>query len=187
MLDLGLTKMAVIGVVSLVVLGPERLPRVARTAGALFGRAQRYINEVKDEVTREIELSELRQVKSEFVAAAANIESAIHENLREQQADLKEAWNGGSAAPPDAGEAAAALASPVPDVVTWRGGTATAPKRRNWRGKRTATPTWYKRAAANRTRVNRLPLAWLATPRHIRSSNKDSLMSSLPISNRGPL
>jgi len=83
MLDLGLTKMAVIGVVSLVVLGPERLPRVARTAGALFGRAQRYINEVKDEVTREIELSELRQVKSEFVAAAANIESAIHENLRE--------------------------------------------------------------------------------------------------------
>jgi sec-independent protein translocase protein TatB len=97
MLDLGLTKMAVIGVVSLVVLGPERLPRVARTAGALFGRAQRYINEVKDEVTREIELSELRQVKSEFVAAAANIESAIHENLREQQADLKEAWNGGSA------------------------------------------------------------------------------------------
>jgi sec-independent protein translocase protein TatB len=153
MLDLGLTKMAVIGVVSLVVLGPERLPRVARTAGALFGRAQRYINEVKDEVTRKIELSELQQVKSEFVAAAANIESAIHENLREQQADLKEAWNGGSTMPPDAGEAAAQLPSPVSDVVTWRGGTAAAPKRRNGRWKRTAMPTWYKRATANRTRV----------------------------------
>jgi len=121
------------------------------------------------------------------VAAVTNVENGIHENLREQEADLKEAWNGGSAAPPDAGEAAAALASPVPDVVTWRGGTATAPKRRNWRGKRTATPTWYKRAAANRTRVNRLPLAWLATPRHIRPSDKDSSMSSFPLSNRGPL
>jgi Tat protein translocase TatB subunit len=90
MLDLGLTKMAVIGVVSLVVLGPERLPHVARTAGALFGRAQRYINEVKDEVTREIEFKELHQVKSELVAAAANVESAIHENLLEQEATLKE-------------------------------------------------------------------------------------------------
>ncbi|NTX22943.1 Sec-independent protein translocase protein TatB, partial [Burkholderia cepacia] len=56
MLDLGLSKMALIGVVALVVLGPERLPRVARTAGALFGRAQRYINDVKAEVSREIEL-----------------------------------------------------------------------------------------------------------------------------------
>ncbi len=51
MLDLGLTKMALIGVVALVVLGPERLPRVAARRGALFGRAQRYINDVKSEVT----------------------------------------------------------------------------------------------------------------------------------------
>jgi sec-independent protein translocase protein TatB len=100
MLDLGLTKMAVIGVVSLVVLGPQRLPGVARTAGALFGRAQRYINDVKDEVTREIELKELQQVKNEFVAAVTNVENGIHENLREQEADLKEAWNGGSRASP---------------------------------------------------------------------------------------
>src|SRR5277367_5234286 len=102
MLDLGLTKMAVISVVALVVLGPERLPRVARTAGALLGRAQRYISDVKDEVTREIELSELQQVKSEFVAAAANIESAIHEDLRQQAADLKVAWNDSYTASPDA-------------------------------------------------------------------------------------
>ncbi len=75
MLDLGLTKMALIGVVALVVLGPERLPRVARTAGALFGRAQRYINDVKAEVTREIELDELRRMKTEFETAASNVES----------------------------------------------------------------------------------------------------------------
>jgi sec-independent protein translocase protein TatB len=151
MLDLGLTKMAVIGVVSLVVLGPERLPHVARTAGALFGRAQRYINDVKDEVTREIEFKELQQVKSELVEAAANVGNVIHENLREQEANLKEAWNGGPAASPAAGEDAAQL--PVPETVTWSSGIATATKRRNWRGKRTATPNWYKRAAANRRRV----------------------------------
>jgi sec-independent protein translocase protein TatB len=155
MLDLGLTKMAVIGVVSLVVLGPERLPHVARTAGALFGRAQRYINDVKDEVTREIEFKELQQVKSELVEAAANVGNVIHENLREQEANLKEAWNGGPAASLDAGEGAAQLPAPGPvqETVTWSSGIATAPKRRNWRGKRTATPNWYKRAAANRRRV----------------------------------
>jgi sec-independent protein translocase protein TatB len=156
MLDLGLTKMAVIGVVALVVLGPERLPRVARTAGALFGRAQRYINDVKDEVRRDIELGELQQMKSEFVAAAVNVENAIHENLREQEVDLKAAWNGGSTTSPDAGDAgdtAAQLPSPVPETVAWRGGIATVPKRRNWRGKRAATPVWCKRVAAHRTRV----------------------------------
>ena len=56
MIDIGLSKLALIGVVALVVIGPERLPKVARMAGSLFGRAQRYINDVKAEVTREIEL-----------------------------------------------------------------------------------------------------------------------------------
>ena len=54
MIDLGLTKLAVIGVVALVVIGPEKLPKVARMAGTLYGRAQRYLNEVKTEVSREI-------------------------------------------------------------------------------------------------------------------------------------
>ncbi|SIO30440.1 Sec-independent protein translocase protein TatB [Paraburkholderia phenazinium] len=156
MLDLGLTKMAVIGVVSLVVLGPERLPHVARTAGALLGRAQRYISDVKDEVTREIELGELQQVKNEFVAAAANIESTIHDNLREQETELKVAFNGASTSLPDvANDANDAVQSPSQglDTVSWRTDLAAAPKRRNWRGKRTVTPTWYKRAAAHRRRV----------------------------------
>src|SRR5580692_6460886 len=100
MLDLGLTKMALIGVVALVVLGPERLPRVARTAGALFGRAQRYINDVKAEVTREIELDELRRMKTEFESAASNVQKAasnvqntIHDNLRKHESELNDAWN----------------------------------------------------------------------------------------------
>jgi sec-independent protein translocase protein TatB len=102
MLDLGLSKMALIGVVALVVLGPERLPRVARTAGALFGRAQRYINDVKSEVTREIELDELRRMKTDFESAARdvssaarNVENTIHKTVQTEQAGLTEAFNAG--------------------------------------------------------------------------------------------
>ncbi|MDO8301488.1 Sec-independent protein translocase protein TatB, partial [Lacisediminimonas sp.] len=65
MIDLGLTKIALIGAVALVVIGPEKLPKVARMAGSLFGRAQRYINDVKSEVSRELELDELRMMQSD--------------------------------------------------------------------------------------------------------------------------
>lgn len=177
MLDLGLTKMALIGVVALVVLGPERLPRVARTAGALFGRAQRYINDVKAEVTREIELDELRRVKSEFESAARHVENTIHENVQRHQAELNEAWQAGSGvspslagggAPEDGTEAAGGNGG----ASSWRSGAALAEKRRNWRAKRLTTPVWYKRATRRRThvlsgaaRVARHTPASLRTPR----------------------
>ncbi|MEM5344441.1 Sec-independent protein translocase protein TatB [Paraburkholderia azotifigens] len=161
MLDLGLTKMALIGVVALVVLGPERLPRVARTAGALFGRAQRYINDVKAEVTREIELDELRRMKTEFESAAQNVETTIHDNLRKHETELNEAWSQGTSVSPSiAGGATEALASAADAPSTasyggalWSSSNAAAPKRKNWRVKQTATPTWYKRAVSRRTRV----------------------------------
>ena len=70
MIDLGISKLALIGAVALIVIGPERLPRVARTVGALVGRAQRYINDVKAEVSREVELEELRKMRTEFEDAA---------------------------------------------------------------------------------------------------------------------
>ncbi|MFM0440549.1 Sec-independent protein translocase protein TatB [Paraburkholderia strydomiana] len=150
MLDLGLTKMALIGVVALVVLGPERLPRVARTAGALFGRAQRYINDVKSEVTREIELDELRRMKTEFETAASNVQTSVQENLRKHETELNDAWNSGTSVSPSIAGGA------VEDAVNtpWQGSTpAGAPKRKNWRVKQTAMPTWYKRATTRRTRV----------------------------------
>ncbi|WP_322095017.1 Sec-independent protein translocase protein TatB [Paraburkholderia bannensis] len=177
MLDLGLTKMALIGVVALVVLGPERLPRVARTAGALFGRAQRYINDVKAEVTREIELDELRRMKGEFEQAAQNVEKNVHENLRKHETDLNDAWNHGTSVSPSiaggadgsAGAAGssgtsiatlegAALDSSISDgssATAWRSGNAGAvtAKRKNWRVKQSAAPVWYKRATLRRTRV----------------------------------
>ncbi|CAM8823267.1 Sec-independent protein translocase protein TatB [Burkholderia pseudomallei] len=153
MLDLGLSKMALIGVVALVVLGPERLPRVARTAGALFGRAQRYINDVKAEVSREIELDALRTMKTDFEQAARNVENTIHDNLREHERDLNAAWN--SAVSP--GGLAAADAPDGPSAASgepsWRTIAAAPAKRRNWRVKKAVTPVWYKRATMRRTQV----------------------------------
>ncbi|AGK48485.1 twin arginine-targeting protein translocase TatB [Burkholderia thailandensis MSMB121] len=153
MLDLGLSKMALIGVVALVVLGPERLPRVARTAGALFGRAQRYINDVKAEVSREIELDALRTMKSDFEQAAHNVENTIHDNLREHERDINAAWNSVvSSGDPAAADASGGLAA-VSDGASWRTVAAAPAKRRNWRVKKTATPVWYKRATLRRTQV----------------------------------
>ncbi|KVP55267.1 Sec-independent protein translocase protein TatB [Burkholderia ubonensis] len=154
MLDLGLSKMALIGVVALVVLGPERLPRVARTAGALFGRAQRYINDVKAEVSREIELDALRTMKSDFETAARNVETTIHDNLREHEQDLNAAWHSAVGGATDAVDQAGTSGSGTPSASSWLGSTAaSAPKRRNWRVKQAATPVWYKRATTRRTHV----------------------------------
>jgi sec-independent protein translocase protein TatB len=88
MLDFDLSKMALIGVVALIVLGPERLPRVARTAGALFGRAQRYADELKTQVSREMELDELRRMKTQFESTVGRFEDAIDSNRRVQSEAL---------------------------------------------------------------------------------------------------
>ncbi|KAB0642813.1 Sec-independent protein translocase protein TatB [Burkholderia latens] len=155
MLDLGLSKMALIGVVALVVLGPERLPRVARTAGALFGRAQRYINDVKAEVSREIELDALRTMKTDFEAAARNVETTIHDNLREHEKELNDTWNSAVGGLNEGSVDAASYGSDTPAAPSWHGGNpaALARKRRNWRVKQAATPVWYKRATTRRTHV----------------------------------
>ncbi|WP_207005424.1 Sec-independent protein translocase protein TatB [Trinickia mobilis] len=165
MLDLGLTKMALIGVVALVVLGPERLPRVARTAGALFGRAQRYINDVKAEVTREIELDELRRMKKEFETAASNVENTIHENVKRHETELNEAWNAGTSVSPSIAGGAGFSESSIVDGdagagapgsaggASWRSSVAHVGKRKNWRMKQAATPAWYKRTTLRRTHV----------------------------------
>lgn len=154
MLDLGLSKMALIGVVALVVLGPERLPRVARTAGALFGRAQRYINDVKAEVSREIELDALRTMKTDFEAAARNVETTIHDNLREHEKELNDTWHSAVGGLNEAAGDAGSTGSGTPAAPSWRGSSAAlAPKRRNWRVKQAAAPVWYKRTTTRRTHV----------------------------------
>jgi sec-independent protein translocase protein TatB len=93
MIDLGLTKLAVIGVVALVVIGPEKLPKVARMAGTLYGRAQRYLNEVKTEVSREIELEELRNLQKDVQDAAQAIKSDVENSISQNMAEVEDAFN----------------------------------------------------------------------------------------------
>jgi sec-independent protein translocase protein TatB len=159
MFDLDISKMALIGVVALVVLGPERLPRVARTAGALLGRAQRYINDVKSEVTREIEIEELRKMKTGFEEAASSVHNTIHDTVREHTADLTNAWNNGepvSERVDQIGSNADSGSAAIPTVDNrWQmrkthfGGS----QRRNWRVRRSALPVWYKQASLKRTHI----------------------------------
>lgn len=88
MIDLGISKLAIIGVVALIVIGPERLPKVARMAGSLLGRAQRYLNQVKTEVSREIELEELRRMQNDANQAIHGIQESVDNNLAELNQEL---------------------------------------------------------------------------------------------------
>jgi sec-independent protein translocase protein TatB len=89
MLDFDVSKMAVIGVVALVVLGPERLPRVARTAATLLGRAQRYLSSVQTEVDRQIQLDELRKLKSSIEQAAADVQGSVQRTASQHAGELQ--------------------------------------------------------------------------------------------------
>ena len=77
MFDIGFSELIVIGVVALVVIGPERLPKVARTAGLLLGRLQRYVNDVKADISREMQLDELKKLQAEVQESARNFERSI--------------------------------------------------------------------------------------------------------------
>jgi len=91
MFDIGFSELMVIGVVALVVIGPERLPRVARTLGHLVGRMQRYVGQVKADISREIDLAELGKVKNEFETAARSFQSEIETKAAETERELRAA------------------------------------------------------------------------------------------------
>jgi sec-independent protein translocase protein TatB len=86
--DVGFSELMVIAVVALIVIGPERLPRVARTMGHLFGRLQRYVNDVKADINREIELEELRKFKTTFEDAARGFESSVNTTVSSVQSEV---------------------------------------------------------------------------------------------------
>jgi len=144
MIDLGLSKIALIGVIALVVLGPERLPKVARTVGNLLGRAQRYIAEVKSEVSREMDLEELRKMQSTVRDAATNFESTVQEQLHKTGTELDSAFN-----PYEDPRLEHSLQPSSMGFVS------TSPKRKkkNWRARQSATPMWFRQASRKRTRV----------------------------------
>ena len=136
MLDLGLEKMALIGVVALIVIGPEKMPRVARTVGTLLGKAQRYVNDVKAEVNRSMELEELRKMKETVETAARDVESSVSSAA----ADFEKQWQ-------DATGTAQALPDASPVYPEYKH-----PKKK-WRVKQGAVPHWYKARTGVRTRA----------------------------------
>ena len=126
MFDIGFSELLVIGVVALVVICPERLPKVARTAGHLLGRMQRYVNDVKSDINREMQLEELKKLQSQVVESARTLESSVRQEFdsarstfagigQEAQGALDElrATAEASQAPVET----PALATPVPDPV----------------------------------------------------------------------
>ena len=148
MIDLGLSKLAIIGAVALVVIGPEKLPKVARMAGTLYGRAQRYLNQVKSEVSREIEMEELRNLhkdiqdsaqsfKSEVETFKSEVESTVSTHMDE----VGSAWRGDTAVMP--------TTTATPDDIER--------KARDFRRKKLAktssVPAWYKNRQGTRQHV----------------------------------
>jgi sec-independent protein translocase protein TatB len=124
MFDIGFSEIVVIGVVALVVIGPERLPKTARTLGHLFGRLQRYVNDVKADINREMELDELRKLQREMQGAAREFEqsvttvaSDVQTGIRNVERQLNETPDVAKATPAGgSGEAAAPPATPPADA-----------------------------------------------------------------------
>lgn len=88
MFDIGFSELMVIGVVALIVIGPEKLPRMARTVGHLAGRLQRYVSDVKADINREIELDELRKMRDSMQQAASGFESSVQSEMNKTETEL---------------------------------------------------------------------------------------------------
>ena len=137
MIDIGLSKMALIGVVALIVIGPEKLPRVARTVGTLLGKAQRYVADVKSEVNRSMELDELKKMKESVEGAARDVENSIQTSASDFQKDWAEM----------SGESSSFSEQSYSVVPAYRN------PGKNWRLKRGAMPQWYKSRNGVRTKA----------------------------------
>jgi len=94
MFDIGFSEMVVIAVVALIVLGPEKLPKVARTAGHLLGRLQRYVNDVKSDINREMQLEELKKLQAQVEDSARNIERSVTKEFQSAEAALNQTAQG---------------------------------------------------------------------------------------------
>jgi sec-independent protein translocase protein TatB len=133
MFDIGFSEIVVIAVVALIVIGPERLPKAARTMGHLFGRLQRYVSDVKADINREMELDELRKLQQQVTSAAQEIESSVSSAARDFESSVRsvEADLDPNAASAPAAEAAPALSSlpPLSEPPRDAPGEAAAPQR----------------------------------------------------------
>jgi len=127
-IDLGVSKIALIGAVALIFIGPEKLPKLARTLGAMVGRAQRYVADVKAEVNRSMDLEELKKMKETVESAARDVETQVHTT----SADFEKDWQSATAG--------LDTVSYTPEVVY----PEYALPKKKWRIKQGAAPQWYK-------------------------------------------
>ncbi|VXC31946.1 Sec-independent protein translocase protein TatB [Massilia sp. 9I] len=145
MIDLGLSKLAIIGVVALIVIGPEKLPKVARMAGTLYGRAQRYLHDVKSEVSREIELDELRNLHKEVHESAQSFKSDVESSMSSHVDEVEALWDGRE------------HVSSSPSTPSFVSTTDIERKARDFRRKKlvrtSAVPSWYKHRNGGKTHV----------------------------------
>lgn len=88
MFDIGFSELMIIAVVALLVIGPERLPKVARTAGHLFGRMQRYVNDVKSDISREMALDDLRKLQASMQETAQSLEQSVNDTVRSAETEM---------------------------------------------------------------------------------------------------
>ncbi len=147
MIDFGFDKLALIGAVALIVIGPEKLPKVARTVGHLFGKAQRYVADVKAEVNRSIELDELKKMKTQFEDAARDVQSSVESEVRDAGASFESDWREATAALDGVGSPVPSPHHSIAPPPVYR------PPKKNWRLKRGATPQWYKQRQGVRTKA----------------------------------
>ncbi|MBI5922125.1 MAG: twin-arginine translocase subunit TatB [Betaproteobacteria bacterium] len=108
MFDVGFSELVVIALVALIVIGPERLPKVARTIGILLGRLQRYVNDVKSDINREIQLDELKKLQEQVASETREFETSLHQEMHSVESTLNQ-----SIAPPDNAPVADDPASPA--------------------------------------------------------------------------
>ncbi len=144
MIDFGFDKIALIGAVALIVIGPEKLPRVARTVGTLMGKARRYVADVKAEVNRTIELEELQKMKSQFEDAARDVEQTVNREVNDAQRAFGDQVSDLNASLSGIETSSSPWQPPPPQYQR--------PNKR-WRLKRTAVPRWYKQRAGVRGHV----------------------------------
>ena len=128
MIDLGVSKIALIGAVALIFIGPEKLPKLARTLGAMVGKAQRYVADVKAEVNRSMDLEELKKMKDTVESAARDVETTVHT----ASTDFEKDWQSATAG--------LDTVSYTPEVVY----PEYALPKKKWRIKQGAAPQWYK-------------------------------------------
>jgi sec-independent protein translocase protein TatB len=138
-LDIGISKIALIGVVALIVIGPEKLPRVARTLGTMLGKAQRYVADVKAEVNRSMDLDELKKMKETMEDAARGVEQSVQSSAIDFEKDLNHTTAGLMV------DESVKPWEPLPPSYKHPG--------KKWRLKQTAMPQWYKSQSGTRTRA----------------------------------